>query len=153
MITLPSPRLGLSLALFGLVGAGLLLGIGAGATAFPTGQHALTGLPRNGGLMASTSGGGSGLCRGTATLTASPALLAIGQSTLLHVRIAWAPGTPSVCFVSSAYTYLGLPLGCASQNQPTLVCAPGYRGTYTVTVHVSEPSSAVLTAQKTLKVI
>ncbi|MCI4351012.1 MAG: kelch repeat-containing protein [Thermoplasmata archaeon] len=50
------------------------------------------------------------------------------------------------------FAYTGLPLGCFSQNLPTLVCRPTAAGTYAVAVTVSYPGGTVSHAAVSLNV-
>jgi hypothetical protein len=149
----PVRRGAVSLGLFGLMGVAVLIGIGAGAAAFPVQKVVTAPSVHTARQTAMITGGTPAFCNGAATLTASPSMLAVHQYTLLHARITWAPLTPPTCAPHAIYVYLGLPYGCSSLNAPSVLCSPGQRGVYTVTVLVSEPGSPMMKAQTALKVI
>lgn len=70
---------------------------------------------------------------------AGPAVLPLGQSTLLAVVA--SGGTPPL-----SYEYSGLPSGCLSKNVSSLVCQPSQVGHYTVEVTVTDARGHETTA-------
>ncbi len=67
----------------------------------------------------------------TASLSASPTLIDVGQSLNLTVTAGGGSG-------SYSYAYSGLPAGCASANVTPLLCTPTSSGNSSVTVIVSD---------------
>ena len=70
--------------------------------------------------------------------TASPQNFTLGNSTTLTVS-----ATGGVAPYS--YAYIGLPAGCATANQNTLLCTPTATGPFTVTVSVTDSSGKITT--------
>lgn len=69
------------------------------------------------------------------SFTAGPSSVAVGEVTLLTVVAASQSTTPTSAL---SYTYLGLPLGCATFNESTLECVPQRSGTYVLHVQVTD---------------
>ncbi len=80
-----------------------------------------------------------------ATLTATPASIAVGGTSVL-ATIA-SGGAPPY-----SYVYSGLPAGCATANSPSVNCVPSATGTFGVSVTVTDSSNATVTASATLTV-
>ncbi|MCI4335074.1 MAG: hypothetical protein L3K04_05565 [Thermoplasmata archaeon] len=68
-----------------------------------------------------------------------PRAIDIGQPIRLGVTA--AGGTTPY-----AYSYSGLPLGCTSENSPSLVCTPGATGTFPITASVTDAEKMVATS-------
>jgi Galactose oxidase, central domain len=80
-----------------------------------------------------------------ASLTANPAAIALGASTV--VRATPTGGTPPY-----SYLYVGLPTGCASQTVPALPCTPAASGNYTINLTLSDALGAVASSTVNLSV-
>ncbi len=82
----------------------------------------------------------------TASLTAEPASLTLGDSTTLTT-------TTGGGVAPFSYVYTGLPKGCTTANSTSLPCTSTTLGTFNVTVTVTDHSGAHAVANATLKVL
>jgi hypothetical protein len=80
------------------------------------------------------------------SFTASPAVVQLGNHTVLAVTFSGGFGSETV-------TYNGLPLGCASANNSQLTCAPTEVGDYSVRVTVTDVVGQNSSANLTLRVL
>ena len=79
------------------------------------------------------------------SFTATPKTVSVGQTTSLNVSV--NGGTPPY-----TYTYVGLPIGCASSDSAILECAPTTAGNYNVRVYVNDSARHSITATTSLAV-
>jgi hypothetical protein len=79
----------------------------------------------------------------TVSVTGSPDL--VGSALTLTA-------TPQGGTAPFAYAWSGLPAGCTSQNDPTLVCAPTSAGNFSVEVHATDSDGANATATVSVSV-
>lgn len=77
------------------------------------------------------------------SFSASPATLTLGEGTTITTVA--SGGTAPL-----AYAYTGLPTGCSTADQASIVCTPSELGTYLVQVTVTDSSATPLTASATL---
>ncbi|MGA8664417.1 MAG: hypothetical protein WB809_05045 [Thermoplasmata archaeon] len=81
----------------------------------------------------------------SASLTADPANLTLGESTALTTSTTGGTAPYS-------YVYTGLPAGCATSSVIALSCTPSVTGTFTITVNVTDHAGAHALAHATLRV-
>ena len=82
----------------------------------------------------------------TATLTADPTSVTLGNATTLTVAIQGTPTGPLT------YDYTVLPTGCSGANRSSVVCTPTAVGTYPMTVEVHDSAGHFAEANASLTV-
>lgn len=83
--------------------------------------------------------------RPSVSLAVSPAQIDLGQSTTFSATVVGGTGGDTLSFT-------GLPPGCTSANQPTLVCTPTSPSSYAVVVTVVDSSGGQASASASLTV-
>lgn len=79
------------------------------------------------------------------SFTANPNSIPLGSTTVIFAQATGGTGALS-------YAYLGLPLGCASQNSPRLNCTPTTNGTFSISLLVVDGAGHSATASTILVV-